>query len=232
MGGDFLKKAKNIMTAIFVALSLVLYYFVLTASGNMLVISEFSAISVCFLFVLANSFLRDKLLTFGMFFTLCADFCLVICNPIEQIKGMVFFLIVQALYGVKLYQNNKSKVLLIARIIATAIAPIIVFLVIKNKTDLLSCISVCYYVNLIFNIISAFMSFNKNRLFAIALVLFLICDTVVGLQVAAGGYLDIAEGSLIYKIIFSGFNLAWLFYLPSQALLALTSLKNHIKKPQ
>ncbi|MBR5452073.1 MAG: hypothetical protein IKV36_03660 [Clostridia bacterium] len=227
-----MKISKKIMTAVFILASLVLYFFVLTAYGNLLVISEFSAISVCFLFVLVNSFANDKLLTYGMFFTLCADFCLVICNPIEQIKGVVFFLIVQALYGVKLYQNNKSKGLLIARIIATAVAPIIVFSVLGNKTDVLSCISVCYYVNLIFNIISAFTSFKKNPVFVIALLLFLLCDTVVGLGVAAGTYLPIAEGSFIHKIIFSGINLAWLFYLPSQVLISLTSLKNHIKKPQ
>ena len=227
-----MKTSKKIMTAVFMAATAVLYYFVLTASGALLRWSEFSSMLLCFLFAAANSFFSDKLLTLALLFTCFADYYLVICNPIEQLSGMVFFLTVQFLYAVKLYENNKSKGLLITRIVATALAPLVVLLVIGNKTDALSVISVCYYVNLIFNIISAFMSFNKNRLFAIALVLFLICDTVVGLQVAAGGYLDIAEGSLIYKIIFSGFNLAWLFYLPSQALMALTSLKNHIKKPQ
>ena len=145
---------------------------------------------------------------------------------------MVFFLLVQFLYAAKLFENNKSKGLLIARMAATVISPIIVFLVIGNKTDALSVISICYYINLIFNIISAFSSFKKNRVFAIALALFLLCDTVVGLQVAAGAYLPIAEGSIIHKIIFSGFNLSWFFYLPSQVLISLTSLKNHIKKPQ
>ena len=227
-----LKTSKKIITALFVAASLVLYYFVLTASGNILRLSEFSAILLCFLFCLANSFSSDRPLILGLLFTCLADFCLVICQPIEQLSGMVFFLLVQFLYAAKLYENNKSKGLLIARMAATVISPIIVFLVIGNKTDALSVISVCYYINLIFNIISAFSSFKKNRVFAIALALFLLCDTVVGLQVAAGAYLPIAEGSIIHKIIFSGFNLSWFFYLPSQVLISLTSLKNHIKKPQ
>jgi hypothetical protein len=55
----------------------------------------------------------------------------------------------------------------------------------------------------------------------IAFTLFLLCDTVIGLQVAAGGYLPIAQDSVLYGLLFSGFNLAWLFYLPSQVLIAL-----------
>lgn len=222
-----MKTSKKIITALFVVASLVLYYFVLTASGNTLRLSEFSAILLCFLFCLANSFSSDRPLILGLLFTCLADFCLVICQPIEQLSSMVFFLLVQFLYAAKLYENNKSKGLLIARMAATVISPIIVFLVIGNKTDALSIVSVCYYINLIFNIISAFSSFKKNRVFAIALALFLLCDTVVGLQVAAGAYLPIAEGSIIHKIIFSEFNLSWFFYLPSQVLISLTSLKNH-----
>ena len=209
-----------------------LYYLVLTASGDLLRWSEFSAILLCFLFALANAFFSDKLLPLGLLFTCLADYCLVICNPIEQLSGMVFFLAVQIIYGIKLYKNNKNKPLLIARIFVTVLSPIVIFLVLGNKTDALSVISVCYYINLVFNIISAFMSFGKNRLFAIGLVLFLLCDTVVGLQVASSGYLPIVKGSLLYKMIFPNFNLVWLFYLPSQVLIALTSLKNTTKKPQ
>ena len=56
---------------------------------------------------------------------------------------------------------------------------------------------------------------------ASALVLFLLCDTVIGLQVMGGMYLPIDDGSLLSRILYPGFNLAWLFYLPSQVLLAL-----------
>ena len=53
----------------------------------------------------------------------------------------------------------------------------------------------------------------------------LIILVVVGAIVAAGGYLPIAEGSALYSLLFSGFNLAWFFYLPSQVLLALRTTK-------
>ena len=57
-------------------------------------------------------------------------------------------------------------------------------------------------------------------LLPVALVLFLLCDTVIGLQVASMGYLPIGEGSWLYRVIFPGWNMAWAFYLPSQVMLA------------
>jgi hypothetical protein len=49
---------------------------------------------------------------------------------------------------------------------------------------------------------------------------------VIGLQVAAQGYLPIEEGTLLHRILFMNFNLSWFFYLPSQVLIALTSTKS------
>ena len=42
------------------------------------------------------------------------------------------------------------------------------------------------------------------------------------------GYLPIAENSLLHRILFVDFNLAWVFYLPSQVLISLSSV--HTKK--
>ena len=59
----------------------------------------------------------------------------------------------------------------------------------------------------------------------VALVLFLLCDTVIGLQVMGAMYLPIAEGSFLHSLLNPGFDLAWAFYLPSQVLLALQNKK-------
>ena len=95
----------------------------------------------------------------------------------------------------------------------------------REKTDALALISVCYYANVILNIVAAFRQFRSKPIFPIALVLFLLCDRVIGLQVAAGGYLPIGEDSWLYRLIFMNFNLSWFFYLPSQVLIALSSKK-------
>ena len=86
---------------------------------------------------------------------------------------------------------------------------------------MLAAVSVCYYANLFVNIIEAFTVFKKGRLFAVGLVLFLLCDTVIGLQVMSDLYLQIPAGMLVYKILFMPFNLSWFFYVPAQVLIAL-----------
>ena len=106
-----------------------------------------------------------------------------------------------------------------------AIALSVTVLVLQENTDALALVSLCYYANLIFNIVMTFLQFKSDKLFPIALVLFLLCDTVIGLQVACGGYLPITEGSLLYRIIFMPFNLSWFFYLPSQVLISLRGAK-------
>ncbi len=105
---------------------------------------------------------------------------------------------------------------------------VIALFILKDNTDALAIISVLYYANLIINMVMAFARIKKFPLLGIGFVLFILCDTVIGLQVASGGYLPIGENSLLYKILFMDLNLAWMFYLPSQVLIALT---NVVKKP-
>ena len=93
----------------------------------------------------------------------------------------------------------------------------------KENTDALALISLAYYANLVMNIVVSFTLLHKNKLLPIGFVLFLLCDTVIGLQMASGVYLNIQEGSMLHNMIFVGFNLAWFFYLPSQVLIALSS---------
>ena len=78
-----------------------------------------------------------------------------------------------------------------------------------------------YYANLILNIVFAFLGGRGLRLMAVGLVFFALCDTVIGLIVMKA-YLPIPPDAFLYRILYPGFNLAWVFYVPSQALLALS----------
>lgn len=219
-------KKQSFITGLFLLLELVAYYFILTAGGPLLVYSSFGAIVLCFLHALIHAKTCDKLILGGLACTIGADFCLVVCSPIQQLWGMIFFLIAQSLYATRLHLSNKRKPLLWTRLVLIAIALSVTVLVLQDKTDALALVSLCYYANLIFNLIMAFLQFKKDKVFPIALLLFLLCDTVIGLQVACGTYLPIAESSALYKIIFMPFNLSWFFYLPSQVLISLRSVKN------
>ena len=172
-----------------------------------------------------SSTVQEKSSIGGLALTVCADFCLVICDPIQQLWGMVFFLGAQCLYAVLLHRQKLPRGLLMARIGLSVAAEVVSLVVLGENTDALALISVLYYANLIMNMVCAFVRFRDNRLLAIGFLLFILCDTVIGLQVAAGGYLPIPEGSFVHNLIFSGFHLSWFFYLPSQVLIALTGRK-------
>ncbi len=219
----FRNKSDAALTVLFLCICCALYYFILTAGGTVLTATSYASIVLSFLYALTQR--QNLWLIGGLACTVGADFFLVVCDPIQQFWGMVFFLGAQSLYAAMLHRSRPVKSLLFIRLGLIAIAEAITIAILKDATDPLAVISICYYVNLIFNIILAFMQFRRYPLFAIGLVFFLLCDTVIGLQVMSGSYLPLPEGSVLHKIIFAPFNLAWLFYLPSQVLISLSSRK-------
>lgn len=221
----FQKQKETVLTACFLIVQAILYYLILTAGGKLLVVASYSAIVLCFAYAALHAETGNLWILGGLACTAIADFFLVVCSPIQQLWGMVAFLGTQTFYAIFLHRQNKNRRLLYLRLGMTVLAAVIALLVLGRKTDALAVISVCYYVNLLINILLAFLRYRRNRIFAIALVLFLLCDTVIGLQAAAGVYLPIGKDTLLYRIIFVPFNLAWLFYLPSQVLIALFSRK-------
>lgn len=219
----FNSKFNTVLTLAFLAVSCVLYYFILTAGGTLLVSTSYASIVLCFLFALSGW--QNFWIIGGLACTVGADFFLVVCDPIQQFWGMVFFLGAQSLYAAMLHRSRPGKALVFIRFGLLLAAEAITVAVLKDATDPLAVISICYYVNLTFNIVMAFLRFRQYKLLAIGLVFFLLCDTVIGLQVMSGSYLPIPAGSLLHKILYLPINLAWLFYLPSQVLISLSSRK-------
>ena len=214
-----------IFVAAFLLIQAAAYYLILTAGGDVLRYSEFGAIVLCALFAAAHFAKGNRWIIAGLLCTVGADLCLVLLQPMQQLWGMVFFVGAQSCYAIHLWLRKKNKVLLWVRLGLVAVAEAVTVLVLKDKTDALALVSLAYYAMLIMNIVAAFDQWKRKPLLAVALVLFLLCDTVIGLQVAAKGYLPIVEGSWLHSLIFSDFNLAWFFYLPSQVILAIRSRK-------
>lgn len=215
------KKTGTMPILLFLLAELVLYILLLFAGGQVAVISSFASVVLCFAFGLA--YRGSGLMVAGLAMTVAADVCLVLCSPRQQFIGMVFFLIAQSLYAVKLHRERPSGKLLVLRVLLVLAAFAVCVLALRENTDVLALISLCYYANLLMNIVAAFCAGRKNCLLAIGFVLFLMCDTVIGLQEAAKGYLAMAEDTLLYKLLFMDFNLPWVFYLPSQVCIALSS---------
>ena len=217
-----MKKRDFLVLVAFLMIEALLYGLILTSGGTVLVWSSFGSILLCFLFSLLHYKQGNRWILLALAFTVTADFFLVVLSPAKQLWGMICFLCVQTVYAVMLTNERSFRPFLFVRIAAIGVALLSVFLVLGENTDILAVISLAYYATLILNIVHAFLIYRR-RIFAVALLLFLLCDTVVGLQVAAGGYLPISEGSFLHQILFSGFNLAWFFYLPSQVLISLCS---------
>lgn len=224
-GTNMLKKSSFWLTAAFLAAAAVFYYLILFGPGKFVRSAQYGAIVLCFLFAAFHLKNGSRWITAGLLFTLGADFCLVVCQPIQQLWGMVFFLGTQTCYAVCLWLRQKNWGLLWTRLGLVVIAEVITLLVLGKNTDLLALVSLAYYATLIMNIVAACSQWKNDKLLPIALLFFLLCDTVIGLQVAAGGYLPIEEGSVLHRLIFMPFNLSWFFYLPSQVLLALCARK-------
>lgn len=190
-------------------------------------VSLYSYFSIIVNFIYALTFIKFSsnkkvlLLQIGLFATLVADFFLVLIGLYKNV-AMTSFLLTQISYSLFLleYSQNKKRDIFI-RIIGSILIMGITIIVLKEKSDYLSIISMLYFFNLFYSMLLSIFS-NVSLLFKWGLVLFICCDILIGFENAIGGYLDVSDTSFIYKITHLGFNLAWVFYLPSQALISLT----------
>lgn len=194
--------------------------------------------TVCLSFAFSLCFISYKnknyLIQFALFFTIIADFYLVLLKSDEKLIAMISFSIAQIFYAAEIHKKTikekPRKIFLYFRIFAILIAEFLCFVVLKNKVDFLSLISLFYFANLLITTAQAFYNFKHSKLFAIGLLLFILCDIVIGLQGLFTMYFDLNSNLLIYKIIFSRYNLAWHFYVPSQTLIAITAAVQLKKK--
>ena len=225
------KKYKFPLITLFTLIQTVLFFLVQTTQGKANIIVSYLVVVLCCLFATLY-FEKTKKYLFtqaALFFTIMADLFLVVIRPIQQLPAMIFFSFVQISYFLRLYFNSKSekekRIHLTVRVSLSVIAILIAVIVLKQKTDAVSIISIFYYANLIVNIVFAFVQYKSSKLFAIGLLLFLGCDTLVGINALVTQYITSPNAQAISNAIFGSLNLAWIFYVPSQTLLALSLTK-------
>ena len=223
-------KQKLILSTIFVIIEISLLVLILFIDTGITKYLEFSSIALAGLFpiIFINPNKNAFSINIGLFLTIFADIFLVLINPTNQNIGMIFFVIAQLCYFLFLYANTESKAQrisnVVTRLVLTAAIIVAAVLILKNKTDFLSIISVIYFANLFVNILFAYIGGKKSIAFGIGLTLFIACDIVIGLGQAIGTYITVETSSILYKIAFSDFNIAWACYLPSQVIISLFSI--------
>ena len=228
------KELKTNLITYFVLLELSLLLTILLIDGEIKVYC-FAAVLLAFAasFMFFNLKEKSYLTHVAMLFTVIADIFLVLVEPQMRGLAMTSFSVTQIMYFVRILLETPNKKIRLANIITlvclVTIAEVATIIVIKDGMDYLATISMFYYSTIITNVIFAFINVKRNPLLAVGLLLFLFCDTFVGLEVMSSSYLSLNSSSIIYKLLQVDFNFVWFFYVPSQTLIAL-SLNKKVSK--
>ncbi len=195
---------------------------------------KYIVVILCFCYALFQRRSDNKGIVFSykaaLLFTVISDFFILITD--HYYYGVLTFIVVQIFYTVALLQFHTKGGILIKKmsisLIKRLLAVIIVIILLDNfdvTLDRLLIVSVIYFVFILSNTITAVkMAFgspnNKSLLlFAIGMVLFVLCDINVGLfNMSAFIPLPANLARIIYE--FSSI-LMWTFYAPSQVLITL-----------
>ena len=230
-------KHKRLFAALlllFVAVTATLSVILQTGSGRAVSIHSYALVVLCCLFcgVFAEKSLPYGFTQLALVTTVCADYFLVYSTDVRQLPAMLFFSVTQLCYFGRLFVTDPSRlrrrVHLILRAGLSAFAIVLTLLILGRDADAVALVSLFYYANLILNVIFSFIQWEKPPFFAVGLLLFLLCDTCVGLG-NLYAYLPV-DADALNRVLYGGCNLAWVFYAPSQVLLALSLLPRALKK--
>lgn len=219
--------ARKLLCGAFLITELTLGILLQTLSGTAVTVCSYAAV----LLACAFSFLFfSKTPTYyftqaALLATVFADYFLVVKGAEQKLVAMLFFSVTQLCYFGRIYITDSLKkrrtLHIFLRVLLPLLTVLVTLLVLGQNADAVAAVSMFYFANLILNVIFAFALGEKPPLLAVGLLLFAFCDVFVGLSLIES-YLPLAEGSLLWHLAHPGFNLAWIFYVPSQALLTLS----------
>ncbi len=224
----------------FVILEVVFYFSFLFMDS----LNESSAISTllklasivgCFTFVFI-SFLKSKdnslvLMLAILSFTVLADIFLLFYQKYET--GILSFIVVQILYSLEIKRINKDKCkkYMIELLVVIFLWNIII-LVLKNESLLTPTIVIAslYFIIFTGNVIKSWIVVAKNRNrsafelnLAFGLLLFYLCDINVALNNL--DLMQVGTPGIIGQLAKYAGILMWFFYLPSQVILSINSVR-------
>lgn len=196
---------------------------------------KYSSILLCFIFTISLFHYVSKrqdaaLLSIAFFFTAVSDYFLLFTT--DYVYGIISFCMVQILYMLRIWSLDQRKhpVTLIIRGCVIA-ATIMILSLVGIPIDPLLCVTCFYFLNFLINIIELINRSRQstkcennlfhNGCFLIGMLLFFLCDIFVGLFNLTS-YITVEES--IYRVIelIASYGM-WIFYLPGQVLIALST---------
>jgi len=97
-------------------------------------------------------------------------------------------------------------------------------MILGSAFSLLVVISLFYFSNELFNTIFSVINIKKCPLLFCGLLLFLMCDIIIGLHVLTS-IISVPTLASVLAVLNTYFDLAWVFYIPSQLLISLSAIK-------
>lgn len=173
---------------------------------------------------------KDSLIVLiALEFTLLADTGLVILDGVET-ASVFFFIFTQIFYAIRVRQYRIKLPLkwdISLRISFIFLLEGIAFLLLQEKMNWLVVFTLIYFINFVFNLIYAWINYKQNILFALGMLLFILCDLSLGFSMI-DNFIDITNNCLLQAIIAIPIDLVWMFYYPSQILIVLSMKYNRI----
>ena len=194
--------AEGVIYALFLALDL-------TGRGGQSVPLKYAGILLCLAFSLLGA---DRLVPLALALTAGADWFLLVRND-RYLLGIALFLAVQTVYLLRLRRAGADSAWPLRSALALALGAGVYALHMASAVNLAAAL---YFSQLMSNTLLAWtLKGARRRAFALGLTLFVGCDVCVGL------FNVLPSGSPPYLAASVGM---WLFYLPSQVLIALSAL--------
>ena len=178
---------------------------------------------------------RDNFIRAGLAFTVLADYFLIVSEPLCELYGVIVFSAAQGCYFLALYMRQSGrarKIHLAVRLSLIALSLPIAAALLGDSADALTMWSLFYYVNLLVNAVCAFIDSPRFALFGVGLLLFALCDATLGLGYFATEYLHVGKDNPLYYLANSSVNIPWVFYVPSQTIIALSPLFTTLTSPK
>lgn len=235
------------LTAFYLLVELIIYgVFMLgditgTLNINTITLLKYVSILFCIVYSIMVFYLNRQtdyvILIVALFLTGVSDYFLLFTDSFTY--GMLFFSLVQLLYLIRLWYQDMcggKKSVLWYRLLFNAIAWTGVLFILSRlkiiaassndvSDDILLSVASFYFITIFHNVIRAFLNMKKyknsqSRLFAIGMILFILCDINVGIF-NMKGFVDINQGYFLKLYDFSKIGM-WMFYLPAQVCISLS----------
>lgn len=199
---------------------------------------KFISIFLCLVISIISSSSQSKndlLLIIGLFLTTIADYLFLILAAYYSL-AIAIFSIVQIIYSLRYREGNEFR-----RILDFCITYILIFVLYRIinrffEMDYLIAIGMFYFICLSVSIKESYCLYKKDKqqykhkMIFLAMILFLLCDINLALN-----YFMLAakNSSYIFNAIKGIVTISiWLYYLPSQVLLALSGNNDFVNEPK